>query len=240
MRKNIFVQALVIAFVVLVVFIVVFAATAYATTAHWRMDENRGTVLRDSAHNHDGMIGRKVITNGAVHRFTKAPRNTYVPGRIDLVPDSDVLDPGNDPFAVTVTFTWPEGSDNNLIQKGQGSPAGGLFKMKTTVRGMDPPQPPGHIKCLFRGSTGDSQVESYSGPRLDDGKWHTVTCRRTSIGTVMAVDGKQVDSNGNDPGVISNDWPIAIGGNSSCADGVVLECNYWHGRIGDIKWDVRR
>lgn len=229
-------RASIIALLVLVLFVVTMVA-ANANTSHWRMDD-RYRVLHDSAGNQDGSIGRKVITNGHSHKFTKAPPNTQIPGRIDTVPDAGQLDPGNAPFAVTVSFTWPEGTDNNLIQKGQGSPAGGIFKMKTTVPGLG--QPEGQIKCLFRGSTGDSQVESYGGPRLDDGLWHTVVCRRTNAGTVMAVDGRQIDVNGNDPGIISNDWPIAIGGNSSCSDGIELECNYWHGRIGDIKWDVRR
>lgn len=203
---------------------------------HYGMNEQKGHVLHNSAGSKfDGHIGRHVGLTGNAHVFSQIDRGIYQPGRIDVVPDRNRLAPGNAHFAVTVRFKWPGGSDNNLIQKGQGSPAGGLFKMKTSVG----TQPDGAIKCLFRGSTGDSQVESYGSPRLDDSEWHTVTCIRNRVGTIMAVDGKQVDANGNDPGIINNDWPIAIGGNSNC-NSPDLECNYWRGQIGDIKWQVGR
>lgn len=222
---------------VIVVLLCNLTGIALASEAHWSMNEHRGTVLHDvTGHGFKGSIGHKVGLDGSAHRFSRTGK-TYVPGRIDRVPDYGRLDPGTHPFSVQVRFLWQGGNDRNLIQKGQGSPAGGLFKMKTTVPSLG--QPEGHIKCLFRGSTSDSQVESYSGHRLDDGTWHTVLCRRTRTGTVMAVDGKQVDANGNDPGVISNDWPIAIGGNSECdAEGLI--CNYWSGRVADIKWKVSR
>jgi hypothetical protein len=210
---------------------------ALASSAHWSMNENRGTVLHDATgHGFTGTIGRKVRLTGKAHRFTFTANATSVPGRIDTVPDYDRLDPGSKPFSVRVRFQWQGAHDRNLIQKGQGSPDGGLFKMKTSVPAEG--QPKGQLKCLFRGSTGDSQVESYGHSRLDDGKWHVVECTRTPTGTVMAIDGVVVDRNGNDPGVISNDWPIAIGGNSACdAEGLI--CNYWYGQISDIQWKVR-
>lgn len=212
------------------------AAPSTVIQAHWAMNDSpNAAVLHDTTGSFNGTTGSKVIRDRASHRYTPIDRKVYEPRRIDTVPDNDSLDPGDSPFSVRVKFLWNRNQDNNLIQKGQGSPAGGLFKMKTSVPLAG--QPPGYIKCLFRGSTGDSQVESYSAPRLDDGQWHVVNCARTADGTVMKIDGVVVDTNDNDPGAISNDWPITIGGNTHC-DAPDLECNYWWGRIGDIRWTV--
>jgi hypothetical protein len=212
------------------------AADPPPLVAHWDMNEHRrAKILHDvSGNGYDGTIGRRVIRSGTNHRFTPIAYGVKQNGRVDVVPDAAGLDPGDAPFSVRVTFKWPGNYDNNLIQKGQGSPAGGMFKMKTTVPAAG--QPPGYLKCLFRGSIGDSQVESYAAPRVDDGKWHTVLCRRTTTHTVMRLDGTVVDTNPKDPGTISNDWPIAIGGDTSCASS---ECNFWWGRIGDVRWSVQ-
>lgn len=206
--------------------------------ANWGMNESHnGTVLHDyTGHGYDGTRGDQVIVNGSSHRFTPVPRGVVVDGRLDTVPDSDGLDPGGHKFTVKTRFKWPRDHDNNLVQKGQGSPAGGMFKMKTAVLGEGNPK--GGIKCLFRGSIGDSQVESWSNPkvgRLDDGAWHTIVCQRTRNGTSMTVDGVLADTNPKAPGVISNDWPVSIGGNTSCASS---ECNYWWGRIDYVRWFI--
>lgn len=208
------------------------AAVKHPLVAHWQMNERKGHTLRDSSSNHlAGFIGRHVILNGHDHRFPPIARGVFQRGRIDFVPDNPLLDPGDASFSVRVQFLWNQNDDNNLIQKGQGDPAGGMFKMKTTATGS---RLPGYIYCLFRGSTGDSTVSSEAYPRLDDGQWHVVLCKRTITGTAMWVDGVQVDTNDNDPGTISNDWPVSIGGNKQWAPG--QEPNYFWGRIGDVQW----
>ncbi len=206
--------------------------------ARWEMNEHQhATVLRDASGNgFAGHIGRKVEpTKQSYHHFPRTPLDTVLPAHIDKVPDQPGLDPGFADFGVAVKFRWLGGNDRNLVQKGQGSPAGGMFKMKTSVPSQG--QPEGHIKCLFRGSAGDSQVESYAHRRLDDGRWHTVRCERRTDDTAMFVDGVLVDTNTNDSGNIDNDWPISIGGNSFCEDTPTEEnvCNYWHGDIGFVR-----
>ena len=205
--------------------------------ARWEMNEHpKAVYLRDTSGNgFRGHIGRKVEpTHQQYHHFPRTAHDIdSAPGHIDQVPDAPGLDPGFADFSVSVKFRWLGGSDRNLVQKGQGNPLGGMFKMKTTVAD----QPPGQIKCLFRGSMGDSQVESYGGPRLDDGKWHVVTCKRRTDDTIMFVDGVFVDMNTNDSGEISNDWPWAIGGNSYCEDHTLENtCNYWWGDIGFVRY----
>lgn len=210
--------------------------------ARWEMNEHQhSSYLRDSSGNgFRGHIGKKVEpTKQRYHHFPRTPHDTVLPAHVDKVPDQPGLDPGFADFGVVVKFRWLGGNDRNLIQKGQGSPAGGMFKMKTSVPALG--QPEGHIKCLFRGSLGDSQVESYSHKRLDDGKWHVVRCERRNDDTAMFVDGQLVDTNTNDSGYISNDWPVAIGGNTFCTDTATENniCNYWWGDIGYarlIRW----
>lgn len=208
--------------------------------AAWEMNErpNR-TVLHDlSGNNLDGVIGARVDPiKRRYHKFPREPRKEVRPAHIDYVHDNDLLDPGFRDFAVVVRFNWSsKRHDMNLVQKGQGNPEGGIFKMKTTVPAAGQPQ--GHIKCLFRGSTGNAQVESYSGAKVNDGKWHNVRCERFNGETYMYMDGKLVDHNTNQPGEISNTWPIAIGGNTFCEDTATEEnqCNYWWGKIGFVRW----
>lgn len=215
------------------------AGSSWTPVARWEMNEKADqTVLRDSSGNGlAGTIGKQVTpTKQRYHSFPRVDQDTVRPQHLDVVPDNPALDPGTADFAVVVKFTWDGGNDRNLIQKGQGSPAGGMFKMKTSV--PQEGQPAGYIKCLFRGATRDSQVESYAAPRLDDGKWHVVRCESTSAGTAMYVDGALVDTNDNLPGSISNDWPVAIGGNTYCDDTATQNnvCNYWFGRIGFVRW----
>ncbi|MFL6179423.1 MAG: hypothetical protein ACJ74E_06210, partial [Actinomycetes bacterium] len=149
------------------------------------------------------------------------------------------LNPGSyeDGWSVTVRFTWLKGNDMNLVQKGQGDPDGGIFKVKTSVPAAG--QPEGYLKCLFRGANGvNSQTESYSAPRSNDGKWHTLRCDILPTGgTRMLLDGVVVNTNPKSPGIIWNDWPVTIGGDIKCGD---TFCNYWHGAIGFVRfkgWD---
>jgi hypothetical protein len=219
------------------------AAPSWTPVALWEMNEHtHAWYLHDSSGNGlRGHIGqRSTPTNRAYIHFPITQRDKVYPGQVSVVPDNYALDPGDSDFLVRAKFRWNgRRHDINLVQKGQGSPVGGLFKMKTTVPSLG--QPKGHLKCLFRGSLGDSQVESYSHRRVDDGRWHVVGCGRDANGTYMSIDGNVVDRNPKDPGTISNDWPVAIGGNTYCTDTATENnvCNYWLGDIGFVRWFTR-
>jgi len=209
-------------------------ATAQAgnTVAAWEMNEGRKTnVLRDSVGNFNGSLGEHVVTNGRYHHFDQHNRKTTAPGHINVVPDNDSLDPGFSNFAVVTRIRFTSTLDRNIVQKGQSAVNGRAFKMK--ARGAEHA---GFISCLFRGSDGDSYVDSNRS--LANGKWHTIQCKRTNQGTVMRVDGVVTERNDNDPGSIDNDWPIAIGGNTSCWEGAARNCNYWWGDIDYIRWMI--
>jgi hypothetical protein len=175
--------------------------------------------------------------NRSYHFFDKASRTGFVHRkRIDWTGDPNgILNPGmssSGGWSVSVRFTWLRGNDMNLVQKGQGNPDGGLFKVKTSVPAAG--QPAGYLKCLFRGAGGiNSQTESYSAPRSDDGQWHTLRCEILSTGgTRMILDGVVVNTNDKSPGNIWNDWPVTIGGDVKCGN---TFCNYWHGAIGYVR-----
>ena len=213
------------------------AAERWHTVGFWGMNESQRPTLLDGSTNHlTGHIGDKVGINGHTHVYSRTSRDAVLPQHVDTVPDSDLLDPGTDPFTVTARVKFGAQRDRNIVQKGQGDPDGGLFKMKLAVKA---PHPMGGVWCLFRGVNADSTVNSYSIPSLADKTWHVVTCGRTVNGTFMRVDGKVVDRNSNDPGSISNTWPLAIGGNSACDGTVDRFCNYLAGRIDYVRMRER-
>lgn len=234
MKRN----TIVVLFILFVVIVLLFmscgndASAAGSKEAHWGMNERRGHILHDSAGSpQDGHIGKHVKTTGSYHHFPFVNQLKKIPGHIDVVPDSPVLDPGSKNFSVAARVRFNTMADRNIIQKGQGTPAGGIFKMK--VKGV---VKAGWVECIYKGSKGNSYVDSNRD--LGNNKWHTIRCVRTHHGTTMFVDGKKIEHNPKNPGIISNTWPVAIGGNTYCWEDAARRCNYWHGDIGNLIWHV--
>ena len=94
--------------------------------------------------------------------------------------------------------------DWDLIRKGKYTTTGGEFKMEY--------QPSGQASCGFKGSS--SYSELITGPALNDGKWHTVQCVKTSSAIKLIVDG-QTFSKSATVGAIANTDPVLIGAHSS-------------------------
>lgn len=212
-------------------------STGWVPLAQWEMNEtSTATVLRDATATFPGALGKKVTpTDRRFHKFPPIDKDVVAPAAIDRVPDNDMLDPGTRDFKVQLRFLWSSRRDMNFVQKGQGSPAGGMFKIKTSVGG----EPLGGVKCLFRGSEGDSQVTSWPNhAALDDGQWHRLACTRDGNGVTMFIDGIEVDNNPKQPGTISNNWPVAIGGNTYCEDTATEEndCNYFNGQLDYVRF----
>jgi hypothetical protein len=221
-----------------------FAAGAQAVAAEkqiptpvatYKMNElPRQTVLHDSAENRlHGIIGNKIERNGRYFHFTKVPRDHPLDVERTARVYSDDLNPGDQNFAIT----WKQRTTKkllsaNVVQKGQGSPAGGMFKIKNGMHG----NPWLRVSCFWRGSNGGAFTESTPGMDFRDGKWHIIRCARIAgVGVVMRVDGVIVDRD-SDPGMIANSWPVSIGGNSTNCEDVGTDrrhCNYW---AGDLAW----
>jgi hypothetical protein len=168
--------------------------------ALWHMDETSGSVMLDAtpAH-HDGTIFSAQLgvagLTGTAYGFTG---KSYV-----SVPHAADLNPGNATLTVTMhlnSTVVPATPDWDLIRKGLYTTSGGEFKMEY--------QPTGQASCGFKGST--NYGELIAGPAIDDGRWHTVQCVKTSTAIKVIVDGQEF-SKAITIGSISNTEAVPIG-----------------------------
>ncbi len=205
-------------------------AVATRTVAFWSMDESPGTtsLLDSSGNGRNGTIGADVrpgtLHEGATgHRFATvlpAEQKEY-PAHVNRVPHHTELNPDSGDFSVEIRYRtdYPFG---NIIQKGQGTAAGGYWKVEG---------PEGKPRCLFRGGNGASRT-GYTNTRIDDGRWHTIRCNRTSSYVEMYVDGVRTSRLTGPTGNIANTAGVSIGGKGVC-DGVRVTCDYF---VGDIDY----
>ena len=166
-----------------------------------------GSTMHDATgHGHDGTLhsvttGRPGYTgSGKAFGFSGDP--SFV-----SVPDSADLNPSRSSFSFTLHLNYPArpsaaAEDFDVLRKGRGTSEGGSFKLEILTSGA--------AFCDFRGSAADGSVSSSSA--LTTGRWHTVTCSRTS--STVTVDGtsrtKSVST-----GTISNSGSLYIGARSS-------------------------
>ena len=136
------------------------------------------------------------------------------------MPDAPALDPGTSTWSATTRFRTVQGN-GNIVQKGQST--GGYFKLEVHR---------GSVTCLFRGSAGSKAVGTGSRD-LNDGLWHTVTCRRSGSTVSITVDGKTRAVTGA-TGNIANNYPLTIGGKSAC-NGTTVTCDYWFGEMDYLR-----
>src|SRR5919108_421046 len=126
------------------------SALAATTIADWEMNEASGaTTMHDSSgSNLSGTIGSAVQTGVIVggakgYRWSSQNKAGKHPERLVKVA-SALLNPGTGAFAVTIRLRTGAG-DQNIIQKGQATTAGGMWKVDMVK---------GHVKCTFKGSAG--------------------------------------------------------------------------------------
>jgi hypothetical protein len=201
--------------------------------AVWQMNEpSSSRRMGDSSGNGiSGTIGSHVLVGTALSGGGTGYRFPYLqpnrppadPQHLVVVQHNARLNPGTGAFAVEVRLRTTH-SFGNVIQKGQAGSAGGYFKFE---------QPNGKISCLFRGSVGSSTATSGT-RRVNDGRWHTVRCERTSSSVVMTVDGVVTGRNRNPTGTIANTKPLTIAGKLSC-DQVEVGCDYFAGEIDYVR-----
>jgi hypothetical protein len=208
-------------------------AAVNTPVAVWQMTEPSGSRrMGDSSGNGiSGTIGSHVLVGTALSGGGTGYRFPYLqpnrppadPQHLVVVQHHARLIPGTGAFAVEVRLRTTH-SFGNVIQKGQAGSAGGYWKFE---------QPNGKISCLFRGSVGSSTATSGT-RRVNDGRWHTVRCERSSSSVVMKVDGVVTGRNSNATGSIANTKPLTIAGKLSC-DQVNTTCDYFAGDIDYVK-----
>ena len=212
------------------------AGESGSVVADWQMNEGpKQNVLHDASGNGvTGTIGRKVVRNRKYLHFKDWPFHAPLDKAKTVRVNNDALNPGDGNFAVTWRFRSTDPTRfQNIVQKGQGSPAGGMFKFRINKINADARW--SRIECFWRGSNGGAFTTTPARQDYTDGTWHTVRCARVGDKVTMRVDGKPVATD-TDPGTISNDWPLSIGGNVANCETVGDDgrhCNYFH---GDIAW----
>jgi hypothetical protein len=204
------------------------ASAAWSKVAVWEMNEGpNATVMHDSSGNHRrGTIGSAVDTGIVVSGPNKAyqwPADVagVHPERLVLVPSSG-LNPRRDAFAVTIRLRTTTVDNTNIIQKGQATTTGGMWKIDMLN---------GRIFCTFKGTAGRRAIGSEG--TVSDDAWHTVRCERTRTRVTITVDGGVPRTQAGRTGLIANSWHVAIGGKSSC-NGDTVQCHYYAGLLDRV------
>jgi hypothetical protein len=135
-----------------------------------------------------------------------------------IVPSSGDLSPGSKDITITIHLkatSVPKKPDWDLVRKGKVDTRGGEWKMEY--------QPSGEASCGFKGTKSGALT---AGPALNNGKWHTVQCVKTSSSIKLVVDG-QTYSKSVKIGSITNSAPLVIGshGGSEFFNGALDEAS---------------
>jgi hypothetical protein len=174
------------------------AAAAPVVVAQWHMDETSGDVMVDSVGGHNGTLNGVQLGlpgfGGSAYGFTRS---------VATVASTRALSPGRKKLTVTIhlnTTLAPEKPDWDLLRKGVFGEGVGDYKIEF--------QPTGQASCGFVGSLRSADL--VAGPRLDDGRWHTVQCVKTTKEIRLVVDGRRFSKRAS-VGTISNSAPLLIG-----------------------------
>ena len=182
------------------------SAASAAPDALWHLDETSGSSASDAVGGHTGVIHNVTLGvpgfAGTAFRFNG--KSSYVD-----VPTDPALNPGTAPIRFTVhvryTVTPPKGSttDYDILRKGTSSDSAQFYKVEI--------RPDNRAVCRFVGSkTTKSGILIHTGPTLNDGRWHTITCAKTATSISLVVDGKTFTKSGT-VGSISNTGPLTLG-----------------------------
>jgi Concanavalin A-like lectin/glucanases superfamily len=170
--------------------------------ALWHMNETSGTVMDDSAGANNGTLRLVQIGLPGLHGTSYGfnGRNSYA-----SVPSAGALNPGTANIILTLhlkTTAVPglPPKDADLLRKGTYAPTTSEYKVEL--------QHSGQASCGFQGSAGYGEL--IAGPRLNDGRWHTIQCIKAPTVIELVVDGKTFTQPAN-VGSISNTAPVVIG-----------------------------
>jgi hypothetical protein len=182
------------------------ASAASAPVAVWHLDETSGSSAYDAVGGNTGAIHNVTVGvpgfAGSAFRFDG--KSSYVD-----VPSDQTLNPGTAPIQFTVhiryTATPPNQSttDYDVLRKGTSSDSAQFYKLEI--------RPDNRAVCRFVGSkTTKSGVLIHTGPTLNNGRWHTITCAKTTTNISLVVDGRTFTKRAT-VGAISNSGPLTLG-----------------------------
>jgi concanavalin A-like lectin/glucanase superfamily protein len=167
--------------------------------ALWHMDEPSGNVMVDSVGRHNGTLNRVQLGVAGFIGTAYGFDRSFV-----SVPSAKALNPGRRKITLAIrlnTTLAPAHPDWDVMRKGIFDGTGsGEYKIEY--------QPSGQASCGFLGTKGSSEL--IAGPPLDDGRWHTVQCVKTTTAIRLVVDGRTFTKKAN-VGSISSHAPLTIG-----------------------------
>jgi hypothetical protein len=162
------------------------------------MDELSGNVMVDSVGGHNGAINGVQLGvpgfGGSAFGFTRS----FV-----AIPQARALNPGRKKITLTIhlnTTGAPVKPDWDLMRKGVFGDGLGDYKIEF--------QPSGQASCGFLGSLGSADFAA--GPRINDGRWHSVQCVKTTTAIRLVVDGRTFTRRAR-VGSITNGAALVIG-----------------------------
>jgi concanavalin A-like lectin/glucanase superfamily protein len=166
-----------------------------------------GTLVVDaSGHKHGGVI----LTHGG--KLTAKPgirgRGSQFPHRgraIIQIANRKSLNPRSRGFVFGAALRLGPtraASRSNIVQKGYYNQAGGQWKLQLASGGVP--------VCVIYGDAG--RIKAVARHGVGDGRWHRVSCARTSTGVTVWIDGKHAGRVDGLTGRIANDSPVRVGG----------------------------
>ncbi len=188
------------------------AMASSSTVAEWNMGETSGSTMVDSSDNgNDGSISSKVQL-GEKGDSGKAYGFKGDGGLVSVPNSSSLAESGTGSFSVSLSFkssTLPSKSvgDYDVIRKGLGTTAGGDWKIEVLRSGV--------VFCHFRGSR---SVNVTGTTNVVDGSFHKLTCKYSSSGTQLVVDGDTEKKSTKVAGNVKNSSGVTIGAKNPSDD----------------------
>lgn len=189
------------------------AVASSSTVASWHMGETSGSTMVDASGNgNNGSISSKVSLGKT--GFSGKGYGFNGDGGLVSVPNSSSLSSsGSGSFSVSLYFkssTKPSSAvgDYDLIRKGLGTTSGGDWKIEVLRSGV--------AFCHFRGSS--RTIDLTGSSNVVTGSFHKLTCKYSSSGTQLVVDGTTQKRSSTVPGSIKNSSGITIGAKNSSDD----------------------
>jgi len=148
-----------------------------ATVASWPLASD----AKDTSGGHHNGVAQNVVFDGSALFSGSNSRIT--------VPFSTALSPGAATVTATVQIntTAMPGTGTNDFDLMRASPTGKMYKVE-----LFPRNHVAQAQCVFIGTV--TRTSLHSGPGLNDGNWHTITCTKTTNQVTLAVDGNVVGS----------------------------------------------
>jgi hypothetical protein len=196
------------------------AQAAASTVALWHFKDSGATALDSSGGGHTGTLTN--VTTGVVGASGKAFSFTGKPSYV-RIPSQATLNPDNTNFKVTVKVNFtvkPSAAtgDYTVIRKALATNPGGSWKIELAQDGR--------ALCNYR-KTGANKVQIVNGPRLNNGKWHTISCAKTPTTVTLTVDGTSYSVT-KSIGSIANSDTILVGAKTTLGE------DQYNGRIDEI------